>query len=188
MSKHAKKSDHLQLVDQSTTFVEVPLPLLGAFASIEGAFFDLCVHSGRQVLDAMMEQDREELCGPRWQHDPDRSAGWAYTNDVFPDMSEKMQAALPADHVLRTEGGPPGKGAAWDIYMLYKPGIEWTDVVPQPTSWVMQTIPGYTLIWKNDFGKPPFRSELVDEIRVLMQEALSGEPSLRAANRLLDVD
>jgi hypothetical protein len=54
MSKHAKKSEHLQLVDRSTTFVEVPLPLLGVFASIEDAFFDLCVHSGRQVLDAMM--------------------------------------------------------------------------------------------------------------------------------------
>jgi transposase-like protein len=80
MSKHAKKSDHLQLVDQpKTTLVEVPLPLLGAFAGIEDAFFDLCVHSGRQVLDAMMEQDREELCGPRWQHDPDRSAGRAGT-------------------------------------------------------------------------------------------------------------
>ena len=39
MSKHAKKSDHLQLVDQSTTLVEVPLPLLGAFAGIEDAFF-----------------------------------------------------------------------------------------------------------------------------------------------------
>jgi len=80
MSKHAKKSEHLQLVGRpQTTLVEVPLPLLGAFASIEGAFFDLCVRSGRQVLDAMMEQDREELCGPRWQHDPDRSAGRAGT-------------------------------------------------------------------------------------------------------------
>jgi hypothetical protein len=29
--------------------------MLGAFASIEDAFFDLCVHSGSQVLDAMME-------------------------------------------------------------------------------------------------------------------------------------
>ena len=80
MSKHAKKSDRLQLIDQPrTTLVEVPLPMLGAFAGIEDAFFDLCVHSGRQVLDAMMEQDREELCGPRWQHDPDRSAGRAGT-------------------------------------------------------------------------------------------------------------
>ena len=80
MSTHAKKSEHLQLVDPpKTTFVEVPLPMLGAFASIEDAFFDLCVHSGLQVLDAMMEQDREDLCGPRWQHDPDRSAGRAGT-------------------------------------------------------------------------------------------------------------
>jgi putative transposase len=76
MSKHAKKSEHLQLVDHpKTTVVEVPLPMLGAFASIEDAFFDLCIHSGRQVQGAMMEQDREELCGPRWQPDPDRTAG-----------------------------------------------------------------------------------------------------------------
>ncbi len=113
-------------------------------------------------------------------YDSDRSSGWAYTNEVFPDMSDEMQTALPADHVLRREGGPRGNGAAWDIYMLYEPGIEWTDSVPEPTSWVMQTIPGYTLIWKNDFAKPPFRSELVDEIHVLMQEALDDAPSLRA--------
>jgi len=31
MTKHAKKSDHLQLVDApKTTIVEIPLPLLGA--------------------------------------------------------------------------------------------------------------------------------------------------------------
>ncbi len=66
MKKHAKKSDHLQLVEvPKTTTVEIPLPLLGAFASIENSFFDLCVNAGRQVLDAMMEQDREDLCGPR---------------------------------------------------------------------------------------------------------------------------
>ncbi len=76
MTKHAKKSDHLQLVDlPKTTTVEIPLPLLGAFANIENSFFDLCVTAGRQVLDAMMEQDREELCGPRWKRDADRSAG-----------------------------------------------------------------------------------------------------------------
>jgi putative transposase len=80
MAKHAKKADHLQLVDiPKTTTVEIPLPLLGAFASIENSFFDLCIRAGRQVLDAMMEQDREELCGPRWKRDPDRSAGRAGT-------------------------------------------------------------------------------------------------------------
>ena len=76
MAKHAKNSAHLQLVDRPrATTVEIPFPLLGAFASIERSFFDLCVSAGQQVLGAMMEEDREELCGPRWKRDPDRKAG-----------------------------------------------------------------------------------------------------------------
>jgi len=36
MTKHARKSDHLQLVDgPNTTIVEIPLPLLGALGNIE---------------------------------------------------------------------------------------------------------------------------------------------------------
>jgi transposase-like protein len=76
MTKHAKKSAHLQAVElPKTTIVEIPLPLLDAFASIESSYFELCVRAGGQVLGAMMEQDREDLCGPRWKRDPDRSAG-----------------------------------------------------------------------------------------------------------------
>lgn len=78
MTKHAKKSVHLQAVElPKTTNVEIPLPLLVAFAGIESSYFDLCVHAGQQVLDAMMEQDREDLCGPPWKRDPDRRAGRA---------------------------------------------------------------------------------------------------------------
>ena len=78
MRKHAKKSRHLQAVQRAArATVEIPLPLLGAFVGIERSYFDLCIHAGQQVLDAMMEQDREELCGPRWQRDPDRQAGRA---------------------------------------------------------------------------------------------------------------
>jgi transposase-like protein len=80
MTKHAKKSTHLQMVDlPKTTTVEIPLPILGAFANIENTFFDLCFNAGSQVLTAMMEQDREDLCGPLWKRDPDRSAGRAGT-------------------------------------------------------------------------------------------------------------
>ena len=80
MTKHAKKSDHLQLVDApKTATVEIPLPLLGAFANIERSFFDLCIDAGQQVLASMMEQDREDLCGPRWKRAPDRKAGRAGT-------------------------------------------------------------------------------------------------------------
>ncbi len=82
MTKHANNSDHLQMVDlPQTTTVEIPLPILGAFANIEHSFFDLCFDAGSQVLTAMMEQDREDLCGPRWKRDPDRSAGRAGTTE-----------------------------------------------------------------------------------------------------------
>ena len=75
MTKHAKSSNHLQAVDLPKTMaVEIPLPLLEAFGSIESSFFELCIDSGQQVLQAMMEQDREDLCGPRWKRDPDRRA------------------------------------------------------------------------------------------------------------------
>ncbi len=63
----------------SKALVEVPLPLLGALTSSRNAFFELCVDAGRQVLGAMMEQDREWLCGPLWKRDPGRVAGRAGT-------------------------------------------------------------------------------------------------------------
>jgi transposase-like protein len=82
MTKHANNSDHLQMVDlPQTTTVEIPLPILGAFANIENSFFDLCFDAGSQVLTAMMEQDREDLCGPRWKRDADRGAGRAGTTE-----------------------------------------------------------------------------------------------------------
>jgi hypothetical protein len=64
--KRAKKCDQLHLVNRpQTAMVEIPLPPLGAFANIERSFFDLCINAGQQVLASMMEQDREDLCGPR---------------------------------------------------------------------------------------------------------------------------
>ena len=80
MTKHARKSPRLQAVARPTTAtVQIPLPVLGAFASIERSYFELCIRAGQQVLDAMMEQDRTELCGPRGKHDPERQAGRAGT-------------------------------------------------------------------------------------------------------------
>jgi len=74
MAKHASKSSHLQLVDlPKSVAVQVPLPVLGALASAENAFFDLCIDVGQQVFTALMEQDREVLCGPKGKHDADRS-------------------------------------------------------------------------------------------------------------------
>ena len=75
MAKHANKFSHLQLVDRpESVAVQVPLPVLGALANAENAFFELCVDVGQQVFSVLMEQDREVLCGPKGKHDPERLA------------------------------------------------------------------------------------------------------------------
>ncbi len=104
MTKHAKKSNHLQAVDLPKTMaVEIPLPLLGALANIENSFFDLCIDAGQQVLGAMMEQDREDLCGPRWKRDPERRAGRAGTTRSEVTLGGR-RIAIPRPRVRSKEG------------------------------------------------------------------------------------
>ena len=80
MTKHARKSRRYQPVERPpAATVQIPLPVLGAFAGIARSSVELCIRAGQQVLDAMMEQDRTELCGPRWKRDPERRAGRAGT-------------------------------------------------------------------------------------------------------------
>ena len=57
--------------------VQVPLPLLDVLTETRTAFFGLCLDAGQQVLRTMMEQDREQLCGPKHVPNPtspDRTA------------------------------------------------------------------------------------------------------------------
>ena len=54
--------------------IQMPLRLLEMFGRIEESFFELCVEAGQQVLGTMMEEDRERLCGPKWQHNSEREA------------------------------------------------------------------------------------------------------------------
>jgi len=104
MTKHAKKSEHLQLVDApKTTIVEIPLPLLGALGNIEHSFLDLCIDAGQQVLATMMEQDRESLCGPRWKRNPDRKAGRAGTTQSEVTLGGR-RIAIPRPRV-RSQAG-----------------------------------------------------------------------------------
>ena len=53
--------------------VSVP-PLAAVLCDVKSAFFGLCVHAGKEVLAAMMEADRVELCGPKGRPDPQRRA------------------------------------------------------------------------------------------------------------------
>ena len=59
--------------DVARVEVQVPLPMLGALHEVRERFFSLCVLAGKQVLGAMMEQDRIALCGPKWTPNAQRS-------------------------------------------------------------------------------------------------------------------
>jgi transposase-like protein len=54
--------------------VQVPLPLIEVLADMKTSFFGLCLTAGQQVFQAMMEQDREQLCGPKNVPNPERRA------------------------------------------------------------------------------------------------------------------
>jgi transposase-like protein len=53
----------------------MPLPTLAALADVREGFMALCVSAGREVLSAMMEQDRTALCGAKGVPNPQREAG-----------------------------------------------------------------------------------------------------------------
>ena len=66
-----------------TAGVESPttrrLPLVELLIDTGAELFDLAVRSGLQVLDAMLEEDRTAICGPRYAHQADRTASRAGT-------------------------------------------------------------------------------------------------------------
>ena len=55
------------------------LPLIDRLVDTQAEWWELAVRAGLQVLEAMMEEDRTALCGPRYTHDPERGASRAGT-------------------------------------------------------------------------------------------------------------
>lgn len=55
------------------------LPLVDLLVDARTELFELAVRSGLKVLDAMLEEDRVALCGPRYAHIADRQASRAGT-------------------------------------------------------------------------------------------------------------
>ena len=55
------------------------LPLVDLLVDTRTELVELMVRSGLRVLDAMLEEDRTALCGPRYAHDPTRGASRAGT-------------------------------------------------------------------------------------------------------------
>src|SRR5262245_47526752 len=55
------------------------VPILGVVATVKNGLYDLVISSGLRMLQVMLEQERAELCGPRYQHNAGRDAvRWGY--------------------------------------------------------------------------------------------------------------
>lgn len=74
MKKSRTRSKQSQATVSRPIEIQVPLRLVEVFGAIEERFFELCVEAGQQVLGVMMEEDRERICGPKWQPNPERQA------------------------------------------------------------------------------------------------------------------
>lgn len=66
MAKNLTETKSLQAEQgKAWVTVQMPLPLMVSLNDAQQGFFALCVKAGREVLSAMMEQDRVALCGPK---------------------------------------------------------------------------------------------------------------------------
>ena len=74
MAKHDRRKRSSQPRSSRTVSIQVPLPVLGVLNGVREAFHGLCITTGIQVLEAMMEWDREDLCGPKGRHQGERPA------------------------------------------------------------------------------------------------------------------
>jgi putative transposase len=71
MEKTRKKKAESQAMRQ------VMLPVVGLLAMLKGTLFELVVGTGLDVLLALLEEEREQLCGARYRHNAERDASRA---------------------------------------------------------------------------------------------------------------
>jgi putative transposase len=63
--------------DQIDSSLQRHLPLVDLLVDTRTELFELAVRSGLKVLEAMMEEDRTAICGPRYTHQSERVASRA---------------------------------------------------------------------------------------------------------------
>jgi putative transposase len=69
-----RAADHSAGAGKHAAMQQRVLPLAGVLIEVRDAFQGLCVKTGLQVLSALMEEDRTELCGPKGVPDGSRRA------------------------------------------------------------------------------------------------------------------
>src|SRR3989442_9701320 len=73
------ESRTVHAVDQAEKSESRHLPLVDLLIDTRAELTELVVRSGMKVLEAMLEEDRVAVCGPRYAHQAEREAGRAGT-------------------------------------------------------------------------------------------------------------
>jgi hypothetical protein len=80
------------------------LPLVDLLIDTRAELTELVVRSGMKVLEAMLEEDRVAVCGPRYTHQPDREAGRGGTTASTVVLGgRKVQIRRPRVRAGKTE-------------------------------------------------------------------------------------
>ena len=103
MAKHDRRKRSSQPPDSRTASIQVPLPVLSVLNGAREAFHGLCITTGLQVLQAMMEGDRDDLCGPKGRHQVERPA-WRGGSVASQVTLGGRQVAVPRLRVRSADG------------------------------------------------------------------------------------
>ena len=112
MAKHDRRKRSSQPPSSRAVTIQVPLPVLGVLNGVREAFHGLCITTGMQVLRAMMEGDREDLCGPKGRHQVERPA-WRGGSVASQVTLGGRQVAVPRLRVRSADGEEPLPSFQW---------------------------------------------------------------------------
>ena len=112
MAKHDRRKKSGQPPSSQPVTIQVPLPVLGVINGVREAFHSLCITTGLQVLEAMMEADREALCGPKGRHQVERPAWRGGSVDSQVTLGGR-QVEVPRLRVRSAEGEVPLASFQW---------------------------------------------------------------------------
>ena len=99
------------------------MPVLGVVNGVREAFHGFCIATGLQVLEAMMEADREVLCGAKGRHQIERPAWRGGSVDSQVTLGGR-QVELPRLRVRSSDGEVPLASFRWAA--ATDPLDEWT--------------------------------------------------------------
>ena len=112
MAKHDRRKTSGQPPSSQPVTIQVPLPVLGVINGVRESFHGLCIATGLQVLEAMMEADREALCGAKGRHQVERPAWRGGSVDSQVTLGGR-QVEVPRLRVRSADGEVPLASFQW---------------------------------------------------------------------------